>query len=86
METRGSYRGFYLPQLLAPTRVDDKSKSLWHVLNVLQEKMIRGGIRGGTNRRSIKAITSVTRDVELNTTLFNIAESLRDMQRDGQLS
>lgn len=86
LDTRGIYRGFYLPQLLSPRRTEDKPKTIWNVLNTIQEKMIRGGIHGGKNRRNIRAIKSVDRDIALNTSLFSIAEDLQKMHQTGQLS
>lgn len=63
-------------QLLTCRRVEDVGDDLWRVTNRLQENLLRGGL----SRRSesgrlirIRRITSVSRDVELNGRLWDLA-------------
>lgn len=67
-------------QLLAPRRAEDRDSSLWTTSNVIQENMMRGGIRGRnaeTGRRSTtRNITSVTEDIRLNKALWRLTEAL----------
>ena len=66
--------------LLIPHRDDDKSNSLYTVLNVIQENLLRGNI-SGTNRETgrrftSKEITSISKDVVVNQGLWDIAERI----------
>lgn len=61
-------------QVLRPYREEDKSNDLWTIFNVLQEKVIKGGVKfQNTNRRS-KPIVNFINDNKLNTQLWEIAE------------
>lgn len=63
-----------LEDMLRPYREEDKSNDLWTIFNVVQEKVIKGGVRfQNTNRRS-KPIVNFINDNKLNTQLWEIAE------------
>lgn len=65
-------------ELLNPVREADKGSDLWSVFNVLQEKVIRGGVeyvRANGRHARTRPITHVRRNVEMNKQLWNIAES-----------
>ena len=86
VEHTGTYRGVDIRYLTAPRRVEDQPMTLWNTFNILQEKLINGGVRGGASRRRMVGIKSVERNVALNSDLWRIAENVAQMTRDGQLS
>lgn len=64
-------------------RAADANSSLWSVYNRIQENVIRGGMRGrvvGSNgrmrRATVRAVTSIDKDVSLNTALHGIAREM----------
>jgi hypothetical protein len=62
--------------ILKPIREEDKSRDLWTIFNICQEKMIKGGFsyRSRRNRmRKQRGITSIKKDMELNQKLWEIA-------------
>lgn len=67
------------PGLLRVRRAADSGDDLWSVFNVLQENLIRGGVRyfhpqtGG--RGKSRAIRSITENVRLNQELWQLAEN-----------
>ena len=66
--------------LLIPHREEDKQDDLYTVLNVIQENLLRGNISGtnkDTGRRfTSKEITSISKDVDVNQGLWDIAERI----------
>lgn len=58
--------------ILEARRDADKSNTLWHVFNRVQENLIKGGFDIG-NRRA-RAITNPTQDLKLNQGLWQLAE------------
>ena len=67
-----------IEDILTPTRTADEGDSLWHVFNVLQEKIIRGNysmvsIKNPNKKRKARAITGVARDLEINQSFFKVA-------------
>jgi hypothetical protein len=68
-----------VPQLLAPRRPEDRQNDLWHTMNRVQENMMKGGLRGRTERgrrTQTRPITSVDRDLKLNKALWTLAERM----------
>jgi len=68
-------------RLLVPRRLDDQGYDLWKTFNVVQENLTQGGIgsfkrleNGNIGYRSVRAIRSVGKNVELNADLWQIAE------------
>jgi len=64
--------------ILTPTRNEDEGNSLWHVFNVLQEKVIKGNFNfssDGTKSRKMRKIVSPVKDIKINMDLFNVANS-----------
>jgi hypothetical protein len=64
--------------LLEPVRNEDKGDDLWSVFNVLQEKMIKGQFyfsNGNKKARKQRGITSIKKDIDINTKLFNLANN-----------
>ncbi len=71
--------------LLIPHRDEDTKNDLYTVMNVIQENLIRGNISGinkDTGRRfTSKEITSISKDVEINQKLWNIAEHIATIKQ-----
>jgi hypothetical protein len=73
----GSDSTFDPALLLAPRRELDKATDLWHVFNVVQENVMRGGIEYQTasqHRAQTRGFTNVHRGVEFNAALWETAE------------
>lgn len=68
-----------IADVLTPTRIQDWGCNLWTVYNVIQEKIIKGDFVYGDNKtkktRKVRGITSITKDINLNTSLFQIANN-----------
>lgn len=68
-------------QLIQRRRYDDEPDNVWTTYNVVQENLVRGGIRGRTKtnkRMRTRAINSVTEDVRLNRALWVLAQELKN--------
>ena len=70
----------HITDLLIPHRDEDTKDDLYTVLNVIQENLLRGNI-SGTNKDTGRAftsreITSISKDVEVNQGLWDIAERI----------
>ncbi len=70
--------------LLVPHREEDIHDNLYTVLNVIQENLLRGNISGTnkeTGRRfTSKEITSISKDVDINQNLWDIAERIASIK------
>lgn len=67
------------PQILTPRRVEDSGMDLWSTLNVVQENLLKGGLkaRSKTGRRtSTRPIKAVSEDVRLNRALWTLTENM----------
>ena len=73
-------------ELLTPLRIEDEKDDLYTVLNILQENLLSSKVSGynkETNRRfTSKQITSISKDVEINKGLWDIAERIA-LIKDG---
>ena len=68
--------------LLATRRYEDRGDSLWNTFNVVQENLIRGGLRGegSTGRRmTTRAVASVTENVKLNRALWSLTSKMAEL-------
>jgi hypothetical protein len=65
-------------QLLLGRRFEDAGDSLWHVLNRVQENVIKGGVNLNRPRRqsSTRVLRSVGDDARINSKLWEIADEL----------
>lgn len=76
--------------LLVPHRGADNKNDLYTVWNVLQENLIRGNISGvnkeSGRRFTSRAITSISKDTEINQALWNIAERIASIKEPNLLS
>ena len=74
-------------ELLTPLRAEDKNDDLYTVLNILQENFLSSKVSGynkETNRRfTSKQITSISKDVEINKGLWDIAERIASIKNDS---
>lgn len=75
-------------RLLRERRYDDLGKDLWTTFNVIQENLIRGGLRGrkrGSNGRMRNATTrpvkAIDRDVKLNKALWTLTEGMAELKK-----
>lgn len=66
--------------LLQPRRYGDHKHDLFTTFNVVQENLIRGGLRTGRNQRGAivrsREIKSVDRDLKLNRALWTLADEM----------
>lgn len=77
--------------ILRPRREEDTNPSLWNVLNISQEHLIRGGLSGrklgsdGQIRRvKTREIKSVGEDIRVNQALWSLAEKMRAIKSGEQ--
>ena len=74
-------------RLLAPKRREDVGQDLWKTFNVLQENLVRGGVRAqNTNGRRMRtrAVIGVDAGVRLNRELWALAEGMANLKRGEQ--
>lgn len=59
-----------------PNRHEDTGSDLWHTYNRVQEHLIRGGFRSATAKRrsKVRPLRAVRRVIDLNKSLWNLAE------------
>ena len=74
-------------QLLVPARYDDRGDDLWTVYNVVQERVIRGGLRavgrdelGRPRRVSSRAVTGIDQDIKLNKALWHLGAKMAELK------
>lgn len=75
------------PRLLTTRRYEDKSSDLWTTFNVIQENVIKGGVRivreNEEGRRSLartRAVNSIDRDSKLNKELMSLAQKFQQLK------
>ena len=75
--------------LLIPHRDEDTKDDLYTTLNVIQENLIRGNISGinkDTGRRfTSRQISSISKDVEVNKGIWDIAERIASIKEPSYL-
>ena len=67
-----------IDDMLQSIRVGDKGNSVWKVYNVIQEKLIKGGLVFNNHREKIqklRPIINIDRKVDVNKNLWELAES-----------
>lgn len=70
-------------QLLMPGRVEDQGRDLWTTFNVIQENVIRGGLRGRNQKNrptTTRPITGMDQDTKINRALWLLAERMRELR------
>lgn len=65
-------------QILRARRMDDAKLDMWSTLNVVQENMIKGGLRGRTGKT--REVKGIDQDVKLNRALWALAEEMRKLK------
>lgn len=60
-------------ELVTPLRPEDEGSSLWKVFNVVQEKLVNGGVKLEGMRRTGRKLTNASEDLRINTELFELA-------------
>ncbi len=81
-------------QLLNERRYDDKGNDLWTTFNVIQENVMRGGLKGvsrsgnGRLRRTItRPVKALDRNIKLNQALWFLTEKMAELKNvEGDLS
>lgn len=75
-------------KLMRPYRLEEQDKNLWNSLNVVQEKLIKGGRFLKTNKDPLsrptttkrRAVKSINKNVDINRALWAYAEALADIK------
>lgn len=71
----------HAPELLAARRAEDEGRSLWAVLNRVQENVVKGGYQArdrGGRMISVRGIKSVDRDLEFNGALWQLGAKVAE--------
>jgi len=61
--------------VLQPRRGEDMASDLWTVFNRTQENLIQGGFLVTGGRRRSRAITNIDKNIDINTSLWDLASS-----------
>lgn len=70
-------------ELIRPTRHSETIPTLWNTYNVVQEKIIRGGVRQQRRDGSVirsRQIQNVHEDMRLNKALWTLAEKMAELK------
>lgn len=71
-------------QLLTSRRIADREPNLWKTFNVIQENIIRGGMRGvsAKGRKTMtRGITNIHREKVINQALWSMADHIADIKQ-----
>ena len=75
-------------QLLLERRYDDKGNDLWTTFNVIQENIMRGGLKGRTRgsngrlrRTTTRPVKALDRNVKLNQALWYLTEKMAELKQ-----
>lgn len=76
-------------RLLQPRRIEDKADNLWTTFNVVQENMIKGGLKGMTinqetgrrRRLTTRAVVGIDQDIRLNKALWILGERMAQLKQ-----
>jgi hypothetical protein len=69
--------GYSREEILKARRPEDEPNDLWHVMNRVQENLMRGGVEGkSANGRKVssKAVNNITLDLAFNRGIWSLAE------------
>lgn len=69
--------------VLTVRRRDDRSNDFWTRFNVVQENLIRGGLRGRTENNkptTTRAVTGINQNLALNAALWHLAEKFAELK------
>ena len=75
-------------QLLSERRYDDKGNNLWTTFNVVQENIMRGGLKGITRggngrikRTTTRPVKALDRNIKLNQALWFLTEKMAELKQ-----
>ena len=75
-------------QLLDERRYDDKGNDLWTTFNVVQENIMRGGLKGTTTgsngqtrRTTTRPVKALDRNIKLNQALWFLTEKMAELKQ-----
>ena len=68
---------YEIHEILNPRRAADEAHNLWCTYNVIQENLIKGGFQ--MNERSARPITNPWQDLQLNKSLWEMAEKFETL-------
>jgi hypothetical protein len=74
-------------QLIQPKRHSDTGRDLWSTFNVVQESLIRGGLRGRTKenkRTTTRAVNGISESAKLNKSLWTLAEAMKGLKQEAR--
>jgi hypothetical protein len=73
--------------LLLPKRADDRADDLWTTFNVVQERVIKGGLTGyardedgRTRRTTSREVKGVDQNIKLNKALWLLGERMAELK------
>lgn len=66
--------------LLKPRRSEDLKNDLWTTFNVIQENLIKGGVRTTSRGRRMRAVNGIDENVKLNRALWMLADSFAKLK------
>lgn len=74
----------FADRLLTERRMDDKGKDLWTTYNVIQENLMKGGLRGksiatGKPQRT-REVKSIDKDIKLNKALWVLTSKMAEIK------
>ncbi len=74
-------------QMLAPKRHSDSGHDLWTTFNVIQENVIRGGVKtvkindkGRVRRNTKRAVNNIDKNIKLNKALWEMATHMKNLK------
>ncbi len=70
--------------ILTPRRREDSKDDLWSTFNVIQENLVRGGLRARNKngrRSTTRAVTSIDGNIKLNRALWQLADGMRKLKQ-----
>ncbi len=74
-------------QLLSERRYDDKGHDLWTTFNVVQENVMRGGLKGvkqtddcRSRRTTTRPVKTIDRNIKLNQALWYLTEKMAELK------
>jgi len=80
-------------QILRPKRGADTGSDLWTTFNVVQEKLIKGGVRtakvndkGQYRRNTSRNITSIDKNIKLNKAIWEMAAQMDALKNGGNVT
>jgi len=75
-------------QMLRPKRHADTGSDLWSTFNVIQEKLIRGGVKtrkindkGRVARNTKRAVNNIEKNIKLNKALWEMATQMKELKQ-----